>query len=131
MPQASSVAGPRGHVAVVDDDRNMAMLLAYNLQAEGLEVSIITTGKGALEELERARPDVIILDWQLPGMSGIEILRQLGRLPMPRPPVIMLTGRASSDDKKRAMETGATAFISKPFAVSDLVQSIQAVLARA
>jgi CheY-like chemotaxis protein len=131
MAQASGVERRRCRIAVVDDDRNIVLLLAYNLQSAGHEVSVIVSGNSAVDELARANPDLVILDWELPGLSGIEVLRQLReRLAPRRIPVIMLTGRSDRDDKRRAIGTGADIFLSKPFAISELMHHVDALLER-
>ena len=129
MAQAATTAARSRRIAVVDDDRNMALLLAYNIETAGYLVSVIASGRGAVDELERAEPDLVILDWELPGLSGIEVLRQLRlRSTLRLLPVIMLTGRTDRDDKSRAIGNGADVFMSKPFAMSDLMQNIAGLL---
>jgi len=110
----------------------MALLLAYNLEAAGHLVSVIASGTGAVEHLVAAEPELVVLDWELPGLSGIEVLRQIRqRLSPRRVPVIMLTGRNGSDDRTRALGTGADIFLSKPFAMTELMRDIAALLANA
>lgn len=131
MAQASCVTARRSRIAVVDDDRNIALLLAYNLESRGHDVSLIVSGDRAVGELAGAVPDLVILDWELPGLSGIEVLRLLRKDMAPRSvPVIMLTGRSDRDDRSRALAMGADIFISKPFAVSELMQHVEALLQR-
>jgi two-component system phosphate regulon response regulator PhoB len=131
MAQATCVEARRSRIAVVDDDRNIALLLVYNLESAGHDVSVIVSGDNAVDKLARAEPDLIILDWELPGLSGIEVLRRLRNHFAPRHiPVIMLTGRSDRDDKRRAIGTGADIFLSKPFAISELMHHIDALLLR-
>lgn len=131
MAKAACAEARGRRIAVVDDDRNMALLLAYNIEMSGYLVAVIASGAGAVDELERAEPDLIILDWELPGLSGIEVLRQFRLRCSPRrTPIIMLTGRTDRDDRIRAIGNGADLFISKPFAMSDLMQSIAGLIGR-
>ena len=107
----------------------MALLLAYNLEAAGYLVSIVASGVGALDGIERSRPQLMILDWELPGLSGIEVLRQIRRRLAPAyVPVVMLTGRNGFNDRKRAIDTGADVFLSKPFAMAELMQHVATLL---
>lgn len=116
-------------IAIVEDDPSMAELLAYNLQAAGHLAAVVATGASAIERLHEIDPDLIILDWELPGLSGMEILRQIRRnMQAHNLPVIILTGRNGRDDRSRAMATGADAFVTKPFALSDLLRQITALL---
>ncbi len=109
----------------------MALLLAYNLEAAGHVVSIVASGVGALDDIERSRPQLMILDWELPGLSGIEVLRQIRRRLVPAYlPVVMLTGRNGFHDRKRAIDTGADVFLSKPFAMAELMQHVTTLLER-
>jgi two-component system phosphate regulon response regulator PhoB len=131
MAQASCVDARRSRIAVVDDDRNIALLLVYNLQAAGHDVSVIVTGEGAVDALFRTDPDLIILDWELPGLSGIEVLRRLHKRFAPRHiPVIMLTGRSDRDDRERAIGMGADVFMPKPFAMAELLNHVDTLLLR-
>ena len=110
-------------VAVIEDDRNMAMLLAYNLERVGFTVTVIGSGAEAVEQVIAAAPDLIVLDWELPVLSGIEVLRQINkRLTTKRIPAIMLTGRTSLEDRERALATGADVYLSKPFAMPKLLE---------
>ncbi len=107
----------------------MALLLAYNLETGGHIVSIVESG--AVDDIERTRPHVMILDWELPGLSGIEVLRQLRRRMAPDyVPVVMLTGRNGRDDRQRALATGADVFLSKPFAMTELMRHVATLLER-
>ncbi len=130
MTDCVSWSEARARIAIVEDDPSMVELLAYNLQAAGHLAAVVATGALALERLHEIDPDLIILDWELPGLSGMEILRQIRRNIHTRDlPVIILTGRSGRDDRSRAMATGADAFVTKPFALSDLLRQISALLA--
>lgn len=101
------------------------MLLAYNFEAAGFEVSLVGSGVGAVDQLVAAQPDVVLLDWELPGLSGIEVLRLLSsRLGAELPPTLMLTGRNDREDRQRAILTGARGFISKPFSMAELLYRV-------
>ncbi len=119
-------------VLVVEDEEAISHLLKYNLTAEGFEVSIVDDGDEALMAAEDFQPDIILLDWMLPHVSGIEICRQLrARSETRNIPVIMLTARAEEEDRLRGFEKGADDYVTKPFSMKELVARIQAVLRRA
>ena len=118
-------------VLVVEDDGNLAEMLAYNLTAAGFDV--ISTGNGA-EALELARyesPDLVLLDWNLPGLPGIEVCRRLRSLPETAAlPILMLTARTDEADRIHGLETGADDFQSKPYSPRELVLRVQGLLRR-
>jgi two-component system, OmpR family, phosphate regulon response regulator PhoB len=117
-------------VGIVEDQDEIVQLLQYNLQAAGFIVEIMTTGDEAELKLDEQPPDVLILDWMLPGVSGIELLRRLRRRPKTRNlPVIVLTARKDEADLIRALETGADDYVAKPFSPKELVARV-ATLAR-
>ncbi len=119
-------------VLVVEDEEAISHLLKYNLTAEGFEVSIIDDGDEALLAAEEFQPDIILLDWMLPNVSGIEICRQLrARTETRNIPVIMLTARAEEEDRLRGFDKGADDYVTKPFSMKELVARIHAVLRRA
>ncbi|PCJ74311.1 MAG: phosphate regulon transcriptional regulatory protein PhoB [Rhodobacteraceae bacterium] len=119
-------------VLVVEDEEAISHLLKYNLTAEGFEVSIVDDGDEALMAAEDFQPDIILLDWMLPHVSGIEICRQLrARSETRNIPVIMLTARAEEEDRLRGFEKGADDYVTKPFSMKELVARIHAVLRRA
>jgi len=131
MAQACRLLSSRRRIAVVDDDRNMALLLVYNLTSWGHDVTVITSGDGAVEMLIAESPELVVLDWGLPGLSVIEVLRRLRQKQATHAiPVIMLTGRNEIDDRKRALNMGANIFLSKPFAVSELMAHVETLLDR-
>ena len=126
MAQASSVAAIRSRIVIIEDDRNIALLLAYNLQSAGHDIAVIASGDGAVEALFRLTPTLVILDWGLPILSGIEVLRQFrAHSGLRTVPVIMLTARNHPDDRSRAMAMGADVFLSKPFAMLDLMRHVE------
>lgn len=121
----------RAHVLVVEDEAALQQLLAYNLERAGFEVAQAFDGDEALTVIAEHEPDLIILDWMLPGTSGLELCRQLRRRPRTANlPIIMLTARAEERDRLRGLETGADDYVSKPFSVAELIARVRAVLRR-
>jgi two-component system phosphate regulon response regulator PhoB len=119
-------------ILVVEDEASLATLLSYNLEKAGYAVSLATTGEDAMLLLEEEPPDLVLLDWMLPHISGIEICRRLRRMPQTRDlPVIMLTAKGEEADRIRGLDTGADDYITKPFSPSELVARIRALLRRA
>lgn len=119
-------------VLVIEDEESLCALLEYNLGKEGFKVSLVTDGEEALFAVEDEKPDLILLDWMLPHISGIEICRQIrARGALKDIPIIMLTARGEEDDRIRGLETGADDYLTKPFSMTELVARIRAVLRRA
>ncbi|MBX5479614.1 MAG: response regulator transcription factor, partial [Pyrinomonas methylaliphatogenes] len=121
-------------VLVIEDDADIAESLRYNLEREGLEVRVASTGeRGLMAALDPTRPPaLIILDLMLPGMSGMELCRRLRREPATRrTPIIMLTARSSETDRVAGLDLGADDYITKPFSVRELLARVRAVLRRA
>lgn len=119
-------------ILIIEDESALVVLLRYNLEAEGHEVSVAMTGEEAKLVLEEERPDLVILDWMLPGLSGIEICRQIRARPETRDiPVIMLTARGEEGDRIRGLATGADDYVVKPFSVAELMARVKAILRRA
>ena len=120
------------HVLVVEDEASLVELLRYNLEKEGFRVTVANDGEEALALLKEGKPDLMVLDWMLPHVSGIEICRQVRRRAELRDlPVIMLTARGEEADRVRGLEVGADDYVIKPFSPSELVARIRAVLRRA
>jgi two-component system phosphate regulon response regulator PhoB len=118
-------------ILVVEDDAALAELLKYNLGREGFKISSATDGEEALIAVEEETPDLLVLDWMLPHVSGIEICRQLrARTDTKDLPVIMLTARGEEEDRVRGLEIGADDYLTKPFSMTELVARIRAVLRR-
>lgn len=118
-------------VLVVEDEPAQREVLAYNLEAEGYGVSKAETGDDALMLVDEVQPDVIILDWMLPGVSGIEICRRLKTRTETRAiPVIMLTARSEEADRVRGLETGADDYVVKPYSVIELMARVRTQLRR-
>ena len=124
-----SAAHPQ--VLVVEDEPAQREVLAYNLEAEGYGVAKAETGDEALMLVDEVQPDVIILDWMLPGVSGIEICRRLKtKLETRAIPVIMLTARSEESDRVRGLETGADDYVVKPYSVIELMARVRTQLRR-
>ncbi len=119
-------------VLVVEDEAALVTLLRYNLEREGFRVTEARDGEEAMLQIAEQVPDLVILDWMLPLMSGIEVCRQLRRLPETRRlPIVMLTARGEEGDKLRGLDAGADDYITKPFSPSELIARLRAVLRRA
>ena len=118
-------------ILVVEDDASMAELLRYNLEHEGFEVAYAADGEEGLLQAEEKTPDLVLLDWMLPLVSGIEVCRRLRRQPATRnTPIIMLTARGEEADRIRGLDTGADDYITKPFSPAELISRVHAVLRR-
>ncbi|MEE9454328.1 MAG: phosphate regulon transcriptional regulator PhoB [Paracoccaceae bacterium] len=118
-------------VLVIEDETAISQLLEYNLNAEGFTVFIVNDGDNALISAAEFEPDIILLDWMLPNISGIEICRQLRtRKATQAIPIIMLTARSEEGDRLRGFEKGADDYITKPFSMQELIARIHAVLRR-
>lgn len=119
-------------VLIVEDEDSLVTLLSYNLQSEGYTVVHTPSGTDAVMMMQEERPDIVILDWMLPGLAGIEICRQIRARPDTKGlPVIMLTARGEEGDRIRGLQTGADDYVVKPFSVSELVARVKALLRRA
>lgn len=118
-------------VLVVEDEPAQREVLAYNLEAEGFQVARAENGEEALEMVAEAPPDVVVLDWMLPNVSGIEVCRRLKARPDTRAlPIIMLSARAEEVDRVRGLETGADDYVVKPYSVVELMARVRAQLRR-
>src|SRR3569623_157858 len=119
------------HVLVVEDEDSLATLLQYNLQKEGYDVALAGDGEEALLLVDERLPDLIVLDWTLPKVSGIEVCRRLRQRNETRNvPIIMLTARGEETDRVRGLDTGADDYVVKPFSMTALTSRIRAVLRR-
>ncbi len=119
------------HVLIVEDEIAQREVLSYNLEAEGFRTSKAEDGEQALLLVEEEKPDVIVLDWMLPNVSGIEVCRQLKTRPEMRDvPIIMLSARSEEVDKVRGLETGADDYVVKPYSVSELMARVRTQLRR-
>lgn len=118
-------------VLVVEDELAQREVLAYNLEAEGFRVSKAENGEEALILVAEEAPDIIVLDWMMPNLSGIEVCRQLKTKPETRSiPVIMLSARSEEVDKVRGLETGADDYVVKPYSVIELMARVRSQLRR-
>ena len=119
------------HILVVEDEDALASLLQYNLDKEGYRVAIAVDGEDALMQIDEQLPDLVVLDWMLPKVSGVEVCRRLRARPETRAlPIIMLTARGEETDRIRGLDTGADDYVVKPFSMSELAARIRAVLRR-
>lgn len=119
-------------ILIVEDEADLALMLRYNLEAEGFQVSAASSGDEAVEAMHEGVPDLILLDWMLPGLSGIELCRRWrSREETSRIPIIMITARGEEEERVRGLETGADDYVVKPFSVPELVARVQALLRRA
>jgi len=119
------------HVLVVEDEDSLATLLQYNLEKEGYDVAVAGDGEEALLLVDERLPDLIVLDWMLPKVSGIEVCRRLRQRNETRNvPIIMLTARGEETDRVRGLDTGADDYVVKPFSMTELTARIRAVLRR-
>ena len=118
-------------VLIVEDEAPLAEMLRYNLEAEGFRVSHAETGEEALILLEEENPDLVVLDWMLPGVSGIELCRRLrAKSDSRNVPIIMLTARGEEQDRIRGLSTGADDYVVKPFSLPELMARVKAILRR-
>src|SRR5688572_8217134 len=117
---------------LVEDDRVLAELVKYHFKREGFTVTSTAVGDEALILIDEVKPDLVILDWMIEGVSGIEVCRRLRRSPATQNlPIMMLTARGEEDDRVRGLETGADDFVTKPFSPKELVARANALLRRA
>ena len=118
-------------VLIVEDEEPLRVLLRYNLEAEGYEVAATARGDDAETLIAEAPPDLILLDWMLPGISGMELCRRLRSRPDTRKvPVILLTARGEEAERVRGLVTGADDYVVKPFSVPELMARVRALLRR-
>src|SRR5579875_3014485 len=124
-------AGAKPLVLVVEDEAALATMLRYNLEKQGFRVDEAVDGQEALTRIAESQPDLVLLDWMLPVMSGIEVCRQIRRRPNTRDlPVIMVTARTEDGDAVRGLNTGADDYITKPFNMEALLARMRALLRR-
>ena len=128
-PSRAVAAAPR--ILVVEDESDLALLLTYNLEAEGYVAEAVERGDEAELRLVEAPPDLVILDWMLPGVSGLEICRRLrAREATKTLPVIMLTARGEEVERVRGLSVGADDYVVKPFSLPELMARVRAILRR-
>ena len=121
----------RVKMLLVEDDAALAELVTYHFKREDFEVKHTPDGEEALMLAKEAAPDIVLLDWMVEGLSGIEVCRRLRRMPeTANVPIIMLTARGEEEDRVRGLETGADDYVTKPFSPRELVARVGAVLRR-
>src|SRR5437899_2777276 len=119
-------------IMVVEDEEPLGVLLRYNLESEGYQVEVVTRGDEAEIRLQENVPDLLVLDWMVPAVSGIELCRRLRMRPeTERLPIIMLTARGEESDRVRGLSTGADDYLVKPFSTPELLARVKALLRRA
>ena len=119
------------HVFIAEDETSIVTLLKYNLEKEGHKVSYSENGEDALKQIKDKHPDLILLDWMLPDLSGVEICKNLKKDKKYNDiPVIMLTAKGEEEDKLRAFDTGADDYVTKPFSQKELNARIKSLLRR-
>jgi len=124
-----SLANPR--ILVIEDEPSQIELLRYNLARQGFRVDIASDGEEGLLAAKEDTPDLILLDWMLPNLSGIEVCRQLRRNKQTREvPIIMLTARSEERDRIRGLDIGADDYVSKPYSIKELIARVKAALRR-
>jgi two-component system phosphate regulon response regulator PhoB len=122
---------PKTQILVVEDEEAIATLIIYNLEKEGFEVEHVPDGEDALEAIRANIPDIVLLDWMLPSISGIDVCKKLRADSATRSiPIIMLTARGEETDRVYGLDIGADDYITKPFSPSELVARIRAVIRR-
>ena len=121
----------RPKILLVEDDPNLVELVTYNLEKEGFDIIRTGDGEEALVLAQEDKPDLVILDWMIANLSGIEVCRRLRRVPATANlPIVMLTARAEEADRIRGLETGADDYVTKPFSPRELIARVRAVLRR-
>ncbi|MSO73850.1 MAG: phosphate regulon transcriptional regulatory protein PhoB [Alphaproteobacteria bacterium] len=119
------------YILIVEDEASLITLLRYNLEKEGFEVGEAVDGDEALVMVRERQPDLVVLDWMLPSLAGIEVCRRIRRLPeIKNTPIVMLTARGEEGDRIRGLDSGADDYIVKPFSPTELIARIRAVLRR-
>jgi two-component system, OmpR family, phosphate regulon response regulator PhoB len=118
-------------ILIVEDEEALTLLLRYNLEKAGYDVEVVARGDEADLRFKESAPDLVILDWMLPGLSGIELCRRLRARPeTSQLPIIMLTARGEESERVRGLSTGADDYIVKPFSVPELLARVSALLRR-
>lgn len=119
-------------VMVIEDEEAIAMMLTYNLEKEGYKVEVVSNGMNAVKEVERLKPSVILLDWMLPEISGVEICRIIRSKPeIKNIPIIMLTAKSQEEDKIKGLSSGADDYVTKPFSIPELMARVKTNMRRA
>ena len=123
--------GQSAQILIVEDEEPLSLLLRYNLEADGYNVETVARGDDADTWLRERLPDLVVLDWMLPGLSGIELCRRLrARQETKSLPIIMLTARGEESERVRGLATGADDYVVKPFSVPELLARVRSLLRR-
>lgn len=118
-------------ILIVEDEADLAVMLRYNLEAQGYRVATVESGDAASLQLQEELPDLILLDWMLPGLSGVELCRRWRtKEETSRIPIIMMTARGEEEERVRGLATGADDYVVKPFSVPELLARVKAHLRR-
>ncbi|ESQ85869.1 MULTISPECIES: phosphate regulon transcriptional regulator PhoB [unclassified Asticcacaulis] len=119
------------YIIIAEDEDALGTLLSYNLEKEGYEVGLATDGDEALVMIKERVPDLLVCDWMMPKVSGIEVCRRVRQQTQTRNlPIVMLTARSEETDRIRGLDTGADDYVVKPFSMVELMARIRAVLRR-
>lgn len=119
-------------VMIIEDEEAIATLLSYNLEKEGYKVMVVNNGLNAISEIEKNSPSVILLDWMLPEISGIEICKLVRSKPdIKMIPIIMLTAKGQEEDKIKGLGAGADDYVTKPFSIPELIARVKTNMRRA
>src|SRR5579871_5280510 len=131
-PPAVRESTMSARILIIEDEEPLTLLLRYNLEAEGYAVESAARGDDADLKLKEHTPDLAVIDWMLPGLSGIELIRRLRLRPETQQlPIIMLTARGEETERVRGLATGADDYIVKPFSVPELLARVKGLLRRA
>ena len=121
----------KGKIFIIEDETSIIQLVQHNLEKEGFVVSSSTNGNDGLKELKKFQPDLLLLDWMLPDLSGIEICKSIRKdNSFKNLPVIMLTAKGEEEDKIKGLDSGVDDYLTKPFSFNELMARIKAVLRR-
>ena len=121
----------KGKIFIIEDETSIIQLVQHNLEKEGFVVSSSINGNDGLKELKKFQPNLLLLDWMLPDLSGIDVCKNLRKDNSFKDlPIIMLTAKGEEEDKVKGLESGADDYITKPFSFNELMARIKAVLRR-
>ena len=121
----------KGKIFIIEDETSIIQLVQHNLEKEGFVVSSSTNGNDGLKELKKFEPNLLLLDWMLPDLSGIDVCKSLRRdKNFKNLPIIMLTAKGEEEDKVKGLESGVDDYITKPFGFNELMARIKALLRR-
>lgn len=119
-------------VMVVEDEEALGLVLKYNLEKDGYDVSVVTNGNKVIAEVESQNPSVVLMDWMLPEISGLELVKLIRSKPdIKDVPIIMLTAKGEEEDKIKGLSSGADDYVTKPFSIPELLARVKAQIRRA